>query len=342
MSEILSQDQIDQLLSSGGLGSETAAAAAGAAGVSAGDRFPALDKTFELFCTQASTVLSTVLNKKAEVKCEASGKADIDTIMNALKDDHLCLSLPFKSGLTGELYLLIRKKDVAALGDLMLMGDGNAEYSVEHNDAIAEISNQIFSAFTLKLTSEIGSQVAAAPSAVTEYTVDKPPLPPEKLDMVFARLTIEGREESTLVLLLAEELSMQFAASIVQTAPAGADLTGGGADLMSTDFGAATTDTTSQFMQPAPSGPRDKSIEMLLDVDLDVSIELGRTNLTIKRILELAPGAIVELDRLAGEPVDLLVNNKVVAKGEVVVVDESFGIRILSLVSPEDRIKSLR
>jgi flagellar motor switch protein FliN/FliY len=69
---------------------------------------------------------------------------------------------------------------------------------------------------------------------------------------------------------------------------------------------------------------------------------LGRTNLSIKRVLELAPGSIVELDRMAGEPVDLLVNDKVVAKGEVVVVDENFGIRIVSLVSAEDRIKSLR
>jgi flagellar motor switch protein FliN len=81
---------------------------------------------------------------------------------------------------------------------------------------------------------------------------------------------------------------------------------------------------------------------MLLDIELDVSIELGRTDLSIKRILEMGPGSIVELDRMAGEPVDLLVNNKVVAKGEVVVVDENFGIRIVSLVSPEDRIKSLR
>jgi flagellar motor switch protein FliN/FliY len=92
----------------------------------------------------------------------------------------------------------------------------------------------------------------------------------------------------------------------------------------------------------APSSATKENVDMLLDVELDVSIELGKSNLSIKRILELAPGSIVELDRMAGEPVDLLVNNKVVAKGEVVVVDESFGIRILSLVSPEERIKSLR
>ena len=81
---------------------------------------------------------------------------------------------------------------------------------------------------------------------------------------------------------------------------------------------------------------------MLLDINLNVTIELGRTRLSIRKILELGPGSIIELDRLAGEPVDLLVNDKVVAKGEVVVVDEYFGIRIISLVSPEERIKQLR
>ena len=84
-----------------------------------------------------------------------------------------------------------------------------------------------------------------------------------------------------------------------------------------------------------------KNLDILMDVKLPVSIELGRTEMTIHDILDLAAGSVVELSKLAGEPVDLLVNNKVVAKGEVVVVDENFGLRVTSLISPEDRIKSL-
>ena len=83
-------------------------------------------------------------------------------------------------------------------------------------------------------------------------------------------------------------------------------------------------------------------LDMLLDVPLNMTIELGRTQMSIRRILEMGPGSIIELDRFAGEPVDLLVNNKVVARGEVVVVDENFGIRIVSLVTPEERIKFLK
>ena len=84
-----------------------------------------------------------------------------------------------------------------------------------------------------------------------------------------------------------------------------------------------------------------KNIEILMDVRLPVSIELGRTEMPIRDILELSSGSVVELNKLAGEPVDLLVNNKIIAKGEVVVVDENFGLRVTSLMSPEDRIKSL-
>ncbi len=84
-----------------------------------------------------------------------------------------------------------------------------------------------------------------------------------------------------------------------------------------------------------------KNIDILMDVRLPVAIELGRTEMTIRDILSLSSGSVVELNKLAGEPVDLYVNNKIVARGEVVVVDENFGLRVTSLISPEERIKSL-
>ncbi|HEX28599.1 flagellar motor switch protein FliN [Candidatus Poribacteria bacterium] len=86
--------------------------------------------------------------------------------------------------------------------------------------------------------------------------------------------------------------------------------------------------------------PKD-NIELLMDVELDVIIELGRTKMRIGDILRLVPGAIIELDKLAGEPVDVLVNNKPIAKGEVVVLDENFGVRITSIINQEQRLKSL-
>src|SRR5699024_1691622 len=74
-----------------------------------------------------------------------------------------------------------------------------------------------------------------------------------------------------------------------------------------------------------------RNLDMLLDIPLKVTVELGRTNRTIKDILELSAGSIVELDKLAGEPVDILVNQKLIAKGEVVVIDENFGVRLTDI-----------
>lgn len=81
-----------------------------------------------------------------------------------------------------------------------------------------------------------------------------------------------------------------------------------------------------------------ENIDIIMDVPLEVTVELGRTHKLIKEILEFSPGTIIELDKLAGEPIDILVNGKFVAKGEVVVIDENFGIRITEIVNPENRI----
>ena len=84
----------------------------------------------------------------------------------------------------------------------------------------------------------------------------------------------------------------------------------------------------------AASAARSWGIDMLRDVEMEVTCELGRTRMTVRQLLALAPGDVVELDRLAGAPADLLVNGTLLARGEVVVVDESFGLRITEIVDP--------
>jgi flagellar motor switch protein FliN len=83
------------------------------------------------------------------------------------------------------------------------------------------------------------------------------------------------------------------------------------------------------------------TMEQLQDITLPVSLELGHKLMRVKDLLELTPGRIVKLDRLAGEPVDLVINEKIMAKGEVAVIDENFAVRIVTLLSPEERLKLL-
>lgn len=96
------------------------------------------------------------------------------------------------------------------------------------------------------------------------------------------------------------------------------------------------------FDAPQISAAESQNLNMLLDIPLQVTVELGRTKRSVKEILELTSGSIIELDKLAGEPVDILVNNRLIAKGEVVVIDENFGVRITDIASPTDRLNNLR
>jgi flagellar motor switch protein FliN/FliY len=95
-------------------------------------------------------------------------------------------------------------------------------------------------------------------------------------------------------------------------------------------------------LAPAASEEEPRNLGLLLDIPLEVRVELGRTKLKIQDVLELGNGSVVELDRLAGEPVDLLVNGKLFAKGEVVVIDENFGIRITDIVNITERLEALK
>ncbi|RMG17014.1 MAG: flagellar motor switch protein FliN [Deltaproteobacteria bacterium] len=83
-------------------------------------------------------------------------------------------------------------------------------------------------------------------------------------------------------------------------------------------------------------------IDLLLDIPLDISVELGRSRMSIQELLSLGPGSVVELDKLAGEPLDVMVNGRLVARGEAVVVNDKFGVRITDIVSPAERIARLR
>jgi len=96
------------------------------------------------------------------------------------------------------------------------------------------------------------------------------------------------------------------------------------------------------FSEESLTSSEDVNLNLLLDIPLRVTVELGRTKRLIKDILEFTQGSIIELDKLAGEPVDILVNNKLIAKGEVVVIDENFGVRVTDIVSQIDRIHKLQ
>lgn len=131
-------------------------------------------------------------------------------------------------------------------------------------------------------------------------------------------------------------------------------------DAMSEDWAAALAEQDAADQVEATPGPvpaplteleaeadshsadEDANIEGILDIPVTLSVEIGRTRINIRNLLQLNQGSVVELDRLAGEPLDVLVNGTLIAHGEVVIVNERFGIRLTDVVSPADRVRKLR
>jgi flagellar motor switch protein FliN len=108
-------------------------------------------------------------------------------------------------------------------------------------------------------------------------------------------------------------------------------------------FGGQSVQSTSfpPVQQTEPGGAA-KNIDFLLDIPMSVTVYVGSTKMAIRDLLQLAQGSVIELDKLAGEPMDVMVNNKLVARGEVVVVNEKFGIRLTDVVSAAERVQQLR
>ncbi|AZC17095.1 MULTISPECIES: flagellar motor switch protein FliN [Pseudomonas] len=143
-----------------------------------------------------------------------------------------------------------------------------------------------------------------------------------------------------------QALADEWAAALEETGDAGqADIDA----LLAADAGAASASGRLQMEEFAsvpkshePVSLEGPNLDVILDIPVSISMEVGSTDINIRNLLQLNQGSVIELDRLAGEPLDVLVNGTLIAHGEVVVVNEKFGIRLTDVISPSERIKKLR
>lgn len=117
------------------------------------------------------------------------------------------------------------------------------------------------------------------------------------------------------------------------------------AEQAASDDGAAAAPQAANifpsFEAPQAGGGMLNELDMILDIPVQITVELGRTKITIKNLLQLAHGSVVELDAMAGEPMDVLVNGTLIAQGEVVVVNDKFGIRLTDIITPSERMRKI-
>lgn len=104
---------------------------------------------------------------------------------------------------------------------------------------------------------------------------------------------------------------------------------------------AAKAEASAEAKAQGKAEKRDRNLNLIMDIPLKVTVELGRTRMVVSELLNLGQGSVVELSKLAGEPMEVLVNNKLVARGEAVVVNEKFGVRLTDIISPTERVEQL-
>lgn len=306
-------------------------------------------KFSEILCSNAGAVLSTITSQNISFTPSESEKFDLGKIEKALELPLILLSITFSGDQNFLVQILVSTKDIAKLSDFMMLGDGTAEYEPdEHNDAAQEMFNQIIGS----VTSELASLDLKATGNVTQIEVT---------DMSIQKQIFEDSETVRLNINIADSDSTMFLvfdsdaiSSINNLLAKGQDTPtqAGESDKQSTaavdkeeeseeEPMTVSKASFSEFDSKSSSPKTNINLDILMDVVLPISVELGRKDMKIKEILELGQGSIVELDKLAGELVDLMVNGRKFAVGEVMVADENYAVRIISLVSREERIRSL-
>lgn len=347
---LLSQEDIDALAGLMG-GGDDGGGSSGSSGGNSGGLDPEIVRpVLKLIADQSSSVVTTIVSKNVDFKVASLANLSEDQTSSFLTDS-LQVKVGFENDLQGAFHVIITKATTAVLSDFMMMGDGTAPFEDDHMDALSELVNQIMGAVNTAMGTELDLSLSLSQADTKEFAPTEMLAAPHVVGSL--DLKIDGMEDVQLLFTFDESLVSSIEAQLGSSEPESfspeAAMAGSAAPSDAVDMGgfdAADVDMGSFVGSGGGGGLFDstgvRALDMLMDIPLDLTIELGRTVMSIRRILEMGPGSIVEMDRFAGEPVDLLINDKVVAKGEVVVVDENFGIRVVSLVTPEERIKFLK
>ncbi|MFO7311041.1 MAG: flagellar motor switch protein FliN [Bacillota bacterium] len=211
--------------------------------------------------------------------------------------------------------------------------------------------NKLSLALVTALEQELGVSLGPHSSAFQELDLNKPESVPIRDDeaCVVLQLRLRG-DAGDLVWFevlpgdVAKEMAARAGMATAETAAAAQAAPAAVNQQQPATAPGAVPVTPAQFapLRPHATVPQPANIGLILDVPLQVTVELGRRRMLIREVLELGKGSLIELDKLAGEPVDVFVNGKLIAKGEVVVIDENFGVKVTSIVSPAERVQNLQ
>jgi len=371
----LSQDEIDALLQESDSLEIDTATGGGGEPLSEQEKEQFLNILNEVAESQASN-LNILIRKNVTLGKPVLELKSRDELAGELPEEVIEVKLDFSDGIKGEhSYLLTLESAVSIAGSMI--GQPGVEIDDAALSAVAEAMSQISGTASTEIGNRIDRTVKTDPPDFKKAGKDDIRLPQgDNFVKLEYSLTLEGEAPTKLIELYSlsavKEIAAlssgggqqaQAGAEAAPVSPGGpADILGGGSAqppgfLPGQTFGQPVggqalgvgTGQSPPNVQPVQFANLQSSaaaadqgnIGLLMDVFMEMTVELGRTKKLIREILGIGEGTIIELDKLAGEPVDILVNHKLIAKGEVVVIDENFGVRVTEIVSPMERMSDL-
>ncbi|WP_294740868.1 flagellar motor switch phosphatase FliY [uncultured Exiguobacterium sp.] len=371
MSDMLSQDEIDALLRGAPSASDDTNDVPANEEVLDEMEIDALGEVGNISLGNSATALSALLNQKVEITTPHVRMITMDELRSRYPIPHVALRVGYTEGFKGENVLILTQRDASIIANLMMGGDGVIDETAEMEpialSAVQEAMNQMMGAAATSMSTVFSMRIDISPPAVEifDFSQEKSIVDSFSLwdSMVIIEfdLKIGTLIDSKIVQLAPLEFSKQL---IQKLFLASTEVSNESASVPPTTHThhEPVVEASPPPVQPTPVQEQVKesiavspvqfgqlsdaqvdgapgNIGMLYDVPLNVTVELGRTRRSVRDILELTQGSIIELDKLAGEPVDVFVNNTLIATGEVVVIEENFGVRITEIVNTKERLR---
>ncbi len=349
VAEALTQAEIDALLSGGAMpepqGEEEGGGEAPAPSMITADEEDVVRNYAEIMASSGGNVLSTLLGDDVSVSVEEVTETDPNTAKKQIPGKVVASTMTYSGLITGQTLINLGLEESLKLAGQMTGGGDVDSFGDLEESALGEAVQQIVSTANTELSNQLGGEIEVEPPEITaepENVGEIYPLSDQRQILVTYKIqspVISGT--------MSQVLPRNLVHALLNVSGQPEAEPEGITDSRSYDSSARAPEVLSQpaaFQPLISEGPKADvtNLELILDIPLEVRVELGRTARRIRDVLELGPGSVVELDKLAGEPVDILVNDKLFAKGEVVVIDENFGVRITDILTIEERIEALK
>lgn len=361
----LSQAEVDALLNKKAAAEET--------GLRETDK-DVIGEVGNITMSTAATTLSSIIGKRVSITTPRVSYIPFQSIIDECDIPKIVSRIGFKHGLTGNNLLMMNIEDSAIIADLMMGGDGtgaNKELTELELSAVSEAMNQMIGSASTSMAQMLSKAIDINPPVVEVWDrkedIDyKKFIKEDYICKISFHLSVEGLIESDIMQLYTLDTVKEIVA-VMMGEPIPAKKEAPASPVREPERREPERSRSEEFYEEAPrrQEPRyeervdvrkpvfgnledrseftsSRNLDLIMDVPLEFSVVLGKTKKTIEEVLALGAGSVVELNKLADEPLEVYVNGKLIAHGEVVVINENFGIRITQILSKEQRVKGLK